>query len=508
MFFFYEILILLPLIIIFFFIQSEITFLNIQYIKKITFILFFIFYFYSCCFCSLFLDNSTYTFFFLPFFLFFNNQTNFNEILLNFYTQKLFIIDGISFIFIFLSIFILFLCFISLIETIFFKIKYYIIILLLIFFFLNLVFIAGDIFLFYIFFELLLIPMYFIIGIWGTRARKIKASYYFFFYTFIGSLFLLLGLILILNIYGTTNIFYLIFIENNLINFSLNFSIKLFIWFCLFLPFFIKIPMFPTHIWLLEAHVEAPTIGSVILAALYLKLGGYGIIRFLLPIYIFQFYFFLSYIQCFALMGFLYSSLAAIRQLDIKKIIAYSSIAHMNFAIIGLFSMSMEGILGSIYLMLSHGLTSAAMFFAAGILYFRYQTRIISYFGGLMQVMPFFTFFTFLSFLANFGLPGFSSFIGELLIFLGIININLIIFFFSIFGIFFCIVFTLLLFTKIFFGPVNYLYISTFLDLTKKEFYIFFFLTILNLFFGLSTDLIFQLIETNILFILEKYYFF
>jgi proton-translocating NADH-quinone oxidoreductase chain M len=504
MYFFFDFLILSPFFIICILINIEITKLNIKFIKLFILILFLFFFFYCCCLGSIFTDNSYFTLFSLPFFFFFN----INFINTHIYTQKIFTIDGISFIFIFLSIFILLLCYLSLLETVFFKIKYYSIIIYLILIFLNLVFLANDVFLFYVFFELLLIPMYFIINIWGTRARKIKASYYFFFYTFVGSLFLLLGLILLLNIYGATNIFYLLILENNILNLSINFSLKLFIWICLFLPFFIKIPMFPTHIWLLEAHVEAPTIGSVILAALYLKLGGYGIFRFLLPLFISQFYLCLPYIQCIALMGFIYTSLAALRQLDIKKIIAYSSVAHMNLAIIGLFSISFEGILGSIYLMLSHGLTSAAMFFSAGILYFRYQTRISSYFGGLVQIMPLFSFFTFINFLANFGLPGFSSFIGELLIFLGIININLIVFFFSMLGIFLCLIFTLVLFTKLFFGPVNYLYISGFLDLSKNEFYIFFFLSILNLFFGLSTDFIFQLIETNILFILEKYYYF
>lgn len=326
-------------------------------------------------------------------------------------------IDGISLVLLALTVFIMPLCIISAssVET---DTKKFIIYLLLIELFLIISFITTNLFFFYIFFESVLIPMFILIGVWGARERKINAAYYFFLFTLFGSFFLLFGMLYLYTIAESTE--YVV-----LSNLVLSGDEQKILWLCFFMPFAIKVPMFPFHIWLPEAHVEAPTIGSVILASLLLKLGGYGFIRFTLPLFPLGTYYFGHVVYLFALLSILYASLTTIRQSDLKKIIAYSSIAHMNLIVLGLFSGSFQGIDGAIYLMIGHGVVSAALFFCVGVLYDRYHTRAIKHYSGLVQAMPLFAIAFFLFTLGNMGFPGTSNFIGEFLIMVGIFSKNM-----------------------------------------------------------------------------------
>ena len=396
-------------------------------------------------------------------------------------------IDGISLCFLLLTTFIMLLCWFAALQV---KINYreFIICLLLIELFLILSFVMIDLFFFYVFFESVLIPMFIIIGLWGSRSRKIKAAYYFFLYTLFGSLFMLFGILYIYSITGTTD-FYVV------LNTAFSYEQQLKLWLFFFIPFAIKIPMFPFHIWLPEAHVEAPTIGSVILASLLLKLGSYGLLRFTLPMFPLGSQFFNPLVYSLAVVSVVYASLITIRQIDLKRIIAYSSVAHMNLIVLGLFSYTQQGIDGAIYLMIGHGIVSSALFFCVGILYDRHHTRLIKYYGGLIQVMPTFSIYFFLFTLANMSFPGTSNFIGELLILVGIFEKNSLIMFFSATGIVLSAIYSIWLYNRIIFGALKlkYMPIKTFKDLTFIENFILFILTIQMLILGLYSNFITEL---------------
>nr|YP_010620159.1 NADH dehydrogenase subunit 4 [Herposiphonia versicolor]WAX04195.1 NADH dehydrogenase subunit 4 [Herposiphonia versicolor] len=374
-------------------------------------------------------------------------------------------IDGISLLFLLLSTFLINLCILISWEFPKFFIKEYLISFLFLEFCLIQIFCVLDILLFYIFFESVLIPMFLIIGIWGSRERKIRAAFQFFLYTLIGSLFMLVGIIFIYSIKGTTDLQILWFTD-----FPLN--IQLILWILFFLGFSVKIPMVPFHIWLPEAHAEAPTAGSVILAGILLKLGGFGFLRFSLPLFPFASLFFSPFVFVLSLIAIIYASLTTLRQIDLKKIIAYSSISHMGFVTLGIFSLTLNGIDGSIMLMLSHGLISSAMFFCIGILYDRYSTRILKYFGGLVQIMPIFViFFMFFSF-SNISFPGTSSFIGELLILSGISKISLCLVSLALFGVVLSASYAIWLFNRVSFGLLHLHYFTYFQDISRREFFI------------------------------------
>ncbi len=374
-------------------------------------------------------------------------------------------IDGISLIFLILSTFLINLCILISWEFPKFFVKEYFLCFLFLEFCLLQIFCVIDIFLFYIFFESVLIPMYLIIGIWGSRERKIRAAFQFFLYTLIGSLFMLVAIIFIYSVKGTTDLQILWFTEFSLV-------LQLILWLLFFFGFAVKIPMIPFHIWLPEAHAEAPTAGSVILAGILLKLGGYGFLRFSLPLFPFASLYFSPLIFILSLIAIIYGSLTTLRQIDLKKIIAYSSISHMGFVTLGIFSLTLNGIEGSIILMLSHGLISSAMFFYIGILYDRYGTRILKYFSGLAQVMPLFViFFMFFSF-ANISFPGTSSFIGELLILSGLIKTSISLVGFSLIGVVLSASYAIWLLNRISFGLLNLHYFFFFQDLSRREFII------------------------------------
>ena len=435
--------------------------------------------------------------------LFFDNNTIDFQYITNWYIFEYFTfgfvdfdfgIDGISIYFILLTTFLIPICLLASWDSIKIYKKEFIIAFLILEFFLILVFSVLNLFLFYIFFESILIPMFFIIGLWGSRTRKIKAAYYFFLYTLFGSLLLLIGIIFISLELGSTSIYSLY-----LNNFS--FERQIFLWIVFFISFAVKVPMFPIHVWLPEAHVEAPTAGSVILAGLLLKLGGYGILRFLIPMFPQANLFFLPLTFTLIILAIIYSSLTTLRQVDLKKIIAYSSVAHMNFSLLGLFSFNIYGILGALLLMISHGLVSSALFLCIGVLYDRHHTRLLKYYSGLTTVMPLFSIIFLFFSLANLSFPGTSSFIGEFLVLLGILKLNTTITFLSATTMIFSGAYSIWLYNRIAFGNLKIYYIKNFIDLTKKEFLIFLPLIVFTILLGIYPSICIDILYSSSLFV-------
>lgn len=370
-------------------------------------------------------------------------------------------LDGISLFFFSLSSLLIFLCLIFVWNDQFFK--EYSISLLLIELFLLIIFSVLDLFLFYIFFEAILVPMYLMIGFWGSRERKIRAVYLFFFYTLCGSILMLIGIFYIYYRAGTFNL-------ENLLLTEFSHSEQLFLWIAFFLSFASKIPMFPLHIWLPEAHVEAPTVGSVLLAGILLKLGVYGFLRFSLPLFPFASLYFSPLVYLLSLLGVLYASFAAIRQTDLKRIIAYSSVAHMNLVTLGIFSFNIVGIEGAILQSVSHGFVSGGMFLLVGVLYDRYHTRFLYYYGGLVHMMPIYSFILLVFTMANIALPGTSSFVGEFMLLYGIFKTNSFSCFVGAIGVILVGAYSLWLYNRIIFGNLKISYTKKFVDMNAREF--------------------------------------
>ena len=392
--------------------------------------------------------------------------------------QYLIGIDGISILLIILITFLIPLCILINISSIRYRFKEYVLMLILLEILLINTFSVLNIFFFYIFFEAVLIPMFIIIGIWGSRQRKIHAAYQFFLYTFFGSIFMLISLLVIYMFVGSTNYELLLITK-------LPWNYEKLLWIAIFFAFAIKVPMIPLHIWLPEAHVEAPTAGSVLLAGILLKLGTYGILRFLLPILPNATVYYVPFVYMLCLIGIIYGSLTTLRQIDLKKIIAYSSVVHMNFALIGLFSLTIEGLQGSIYLMLSHGIVSGALFLCVGCLYDRYHTRILSYYNGLVITMPLFSVFFLIFTLANIAFPGTSSFVGEFLIFLGIFKVNIFVGLLSGLSVILSASYSVWLYNRIIFKKLNIKYFFKFRDLKLLERAMFYPLIILVFLMGI-----------------------
>nr|YP_010960208.1 NADH dehydrogenase subunit 4 [Chamaemelum nobile]WNG77814.1 NADH dehydrogenase subunit 4 [Chamaemelum nobile] len=323
-----------------------------------------------------------------------------------------------------------------------------------------------DPLLFYVLPESVLIPMFIIIGVWGSRQRKIKAAYQLFLYTLLGSVFMLLAILLILFQTGTTDLQILLTTE---------FSERrqIFLWIAFFASFAVKVPMVPVHIWLPEAHVEAPTAGSVILAGILLKLGTYGFLRFSIPMFPEATLCFTPFIYTLSAIAIIYTSLTTLRQIDLKKIIAYSSVAHMNLVTIGMFSLNIQGIGGSILLMLSHGLVSSALFLCVGVLYDRHKTRLVRYYGGLVSTMPNFSTIFFFFTLANMSLPGTSSFIGEFLILVGAFQRNSLVATLAALGMILGAAYSLWLYNRVVSGNLKPDFLHKFSDLNGREVFIF-----------------------------------
>jgi proton-translocating NADH-quinone oxidoreductase chain M len=404
-------------------------------------------------------------------------------------------VDGISILFVTLTAIIMTLCVLGG-WSIQVRIKYFYLILLILELLIILVFTVLDIVLFYIVFEATLIPMYLIILEWGPNERKIKAGVYLFIYTFIGSIFLLISIFLIYLEVGTTN--YLV-----LLNVNFSFTKQIILWNLFFVSFAIKIPMFPVHLWLPEAHVEAPTVGSVILAALLLKLGGYGFLRFPLPICPLATQYLRPVAYTICIVSIVFASSMAVRQVDLKRIIAYSSIAHMNYAILGLFTLTSYGIIGGIILMLAHGISSAALFFIVGCLYDRYHSRLVKYYGGLVYVMPLFIVIFFFFTVTNFSLPGTFNFIGEILIFLGLAKVNSMVLLIAVPSTFIGTAYCILICNKISFGSLKTQYNTTFSDLSRREYLIFLTLIIITLLGGFFPNYFFDIMHASVKILLQ-----
>nr|YP_008475409.1 NADH dehydrogenase subunit 4 [Thraustotheca clavata]AGS55504.1 NADH dehydrogenase subunit 4 [Thraustotheca clavata] len=387
-------------------------------------------------------------------------------------------IDGISLFFIIATTFLIPICFLASYEIIQKNIKDYCILFFFLEFFLLITFSTLDLIIFYIFFESVLIPMFLIIGIWGSRERKIKASYYLFIYTLAGSLFMFIAII---HIYITTGTTLYILLYNY--NFDIFYQ-KLY-WLAFFLSFAVKVPMLPFHIWLPEAHVEAPTAGSVILAGILLKLGSYGLIRFSLPLFPKATVFFTPFVLVLCIISIIYASITAIRQTDLKRIIAYASVAHMNMILVGLFSLTIEGIEGSLLQMLSHSIVASALFLCIGILYDRYHSRYLSYYSGLAHTMPIYSIFFLFYIFANISIPGTSSFVGELLILAGIFQENTIVAFLSGTSMVLGGAYSLLLYNRVCYGNIQSNFLNVFYDISYREFLIHIILIFITLFMGI-----------------------
>lgn len=406
-------------------------------------------------------------------------------------------LDGISLFFILLTTFLSVLCILVSWESVKSYIKEYLICFLILEFFLIQVFSVIDIFLFYVYFESVLMPMFLIIGIWGSRERKIRASYQFFLYTLVGSLLMLISLILIYSIVGTTDL-------QILWNFPFSETHQLLFWLAFFASFAVKIPMVPFHLWLPEAHAEAPTAGSVILAGILLKMGGYGFLRFSIPMFPLATLYFTPLVYTLSLIAAIYASLTTLRQVDLKKIIAYSSVAHMGFVTIGIFTLNMQGIEGSIILMLSHGLVSSALFLCVGMLYDRHKTRILKYYGGLVQTMPIFVLFFFFFSFCNIGFPGTSSFIGELLVLIGSFQSNIFLTLITSFSIILSACYSIWLLNRLSFGSLKLTYFNSFQDLSRREFWIMIPLVFLILWIGLLPNSFLSEIHFSVINLLEQ----
>jgi len=398
-------------------------------------------------------------------------------------------LDGLSLFFILLTTLLIFLCILGSWENINHSIKEYFLCFIILDLLLILVFSVRDIFLFYIFFESTLIPMFLVIGIWGSRERKIRAGYLFFFYTLIGSLLMLLGILYLYNKAGTTN--YDILLSLELTKTEQN-------W--LFLAFFFslatKLPLFPFHVWLPEAHVEAPTAGSVLLAGILLKLGSYGFLRFSLPFFPDASIYFTPLIFTLSILGIIFTSLTAVRQTDFKRIIAYSSVAHMNLVMMGMFSFHLSGIEGSVLQSLSHGFVASALFFLIGVLYERYHSRLIIYYSGLTHMMPIFIFIFIFFTMANIALPGTSSFIGEFLILAGIYKFNILAGILGATGMILGSGYSLWVYNRIAYGNLKIEYISIFKDISLREIFIFTPLIIGTLVLGIFPNIILEYIHS------------
>ena len=409
-------------------------------------------------------------------------------------------IDGISLFFLLLTTMLIPICILTSWSSVKKNLKEYLIAFLLLEFFLIGVFCILDLLLFYIFFESVLIPMFLIVGVWGSRERKILASYYFFLYTLLGSVIMLLCILYIYYQVGTTD-------YEVLLTFSFSKLEQKFLWFAFFLAFASKVPMVPVHLWLPEAHVEAPTAGSVILAGVLLKLGTYGFIRYSLPLFPNASFFFTPLVYTMSVIGIIYTSFTAIRQSDFKRIIAYTSIAHMNLVMLGIFSFNSIGIEGAIFQSLSHGFVASALFLVIGIVYDRYHTRIVKYYSGLVSVMPIyisiFVFFT----MANISFPGTSSFVGEFLILTGSFKCSTSVTFLGATGVIIGGAYSLWLLNRIAFGNLKVKYCKKFIDLNKKEFLCFVPLILGTLVLGIAPNVVLTSVHFSVNHLIEFIYF-
>ena len=370
-------------------------------------------------------------------------------------------VDGISILFIILTTFITPICIISCINSVKTRTKEFLIAILVLETFMIGVFCSLDLVIFYLFFEAGLIPMFLIIGVWGGP-RRVYSAFKFFLFTLLGSVLMLVAIIVIYWLTGTTDITQIYEIE-------IPQEFQNILWLAFLSSFAVKMPMWPVHTWLPDAHVEAPTAGSVILAAILLKMAGYGFLRFSIPMFPIASEFFTPLIYTLSIIAIIYTSLVALMQDDMKKLIAYSSVAHMGYVTLGIFTFTKQGIEGSIYQMISHGLISAALFLCVGILYDRLHSRMISTYSGIVNYLPKFSFLFVLFALAALGLPGTSGFLGEFLVLVGVFQKSYLAAILATFGVVLGAAYMLWLTKRIIFGMTNNLEIKNLSDVNKSE---------------------------------------
>lgn len=385
-------------------------------------------------------------------------------------------VDGISILFIVLTGLLMPMCVLASWESVQNRVREYFVAFLILEFLMIGVFATLDLAMFYVFFEGGLIPMFLIIGIWGGK-KRIQASYKFFFYTFIGSVLMLLAVMAMYWQAGTLDI-------AKLLQFKFSSESQYWLWLAFFASLAVKMPMWPFHRWLPEAHVEAPTAGSVILAAILLKMGGYGFLRFSLPMFPEASAYFSNFVFFLSVAAIIITSLVALVQEDIKKLIAYSSVAHMGYVTMGIFAGNMLGIQGAIFQMISHGIVSGALFLCVGVIYDRMHTRQIDAYGGLVERMPKYAFAFMVFTMANVGLPGTSGFVGEFLTLMGIFQVNTWVAFGAAFGVIFSAGYALWLYRRVIFGVLEKENLKAILDMSPREMAVIVPLIILTIFFG------------------------
>jgi NADH-quinone oxidoreductase subunit M len=387
-------------------------------------------------------------------------------------------VDGISVMFVLLTTFLMPFCILASWYSVEYRVKEYMIAFLVLETLMIGVFCALDLVLFYIFFEGGLIPMFLIIGVWGGK-RRVYASYKFFLYTLLGSLLMLVAIMAMYWSAGTTDI-------TRLLEFDFPASMQTWLWIAFFASFAVKMPMWPVHTWLPDAHVEAPTAGSVILAAILLKMGGYGFLRFSIPMFPLASADFAPFVFTLSVVAIVYTSLVALMQEDIKKLIAYSSVAHMGFVTMGIFTMNEQGIQGAIFQMISHGLVSGALFLCVGVIYDRMHTREIDAYGGLVNRMPVYATVFLVFTMANVGLPGTSGFVGEFLTLMGAFEANTWVAFFAATGVILSAGYALWLFRRVVWGSLTKSALKGIMDLDRREIAILAPLTVLVIWFGIN----------------------
>ncbi|MBI1327785.1 MAG: NADH-quinone oxidoreductase subunit M [Alphaproteobacteria bacterium] len=399
-------------------------------------------------------------------------------------------VDGISIFFVVLSALLVPLCILASWNSIYMQVKEYMIAFLALETFMIGSFVALDAMLFYVFFEGVLIPMFLIIGIWGGK-RRVYSAFKFFLYTLLGSVLMLIALLYMYGKAGTTDI-------PSLIATPFPREVQIWLWLAFFASFAVKMPMWPVHTWLPDAHVEAPTAGSVILAGILLKMGGYGFLRFSLPMFPEASEYFAPLVFALSIIAIIYTSLVALVQTDMKKLIAYSSVAHMGFVTMGIFTFNIEGISGALFQMISHGFISGALFLCVGVVYDRLHTRDLDRYGGLAKNMPVYATLFMIFMLGSVGLPGTSGFVGEFLSLLGAFKANTWVAFLAAIGVVLGAAYMLRLYRIVVFGEQKHADAAAMKDANKLEIFIFLPLLILVFWLGVSPAYVMERVEPTL----------